>query len=298
MSFSQDVKTEIANIKISQNIKNVEIETLGYILSNVKDFNENMNFQNENKAVILRYTYILKNVLEFVIVEDDNVNKNKKGKVQYMLDIVAIEDYEEKINNIEKQKNGIWNEEEKISFLKGIFLGSGYVLNPKYNYHLELVVNNEKTADMIKKCIEDLGIYCKITKRKKQYVVYMKNGDDISNLLILLGASVSVIKFEQMRVIKDMNNSVNRSINCETGNLNKIMKSSKEQLEDIKFLQDNNLIGLLSQPLQELCDIRLKNLEYSLQDIAKILGISKSGVNNRFKKISKIVQEAKNNEKI
>lgn len=293
MSFSQDVKSEIANIKIPQDERILQIEVLGYILSNVRDFTCNMHFQSENRDVVLRYTYILKKALEFVIVEDDNLNKKNKKKIQYMLDIVDIEDYNIKIKKIEKIEKEILSTEEKISFLKGTFLGSGYVLNPNDIYHLEIVVNLKQTADLIKQYMSDLGIEPKITVRKNQYIIYLKDGDNISQLLIMLGANVSVLKFEQTRVIKEMNNSVNRSINCETGNLSKIIKSSNSQLEDIQFLKDSNMFGTLPSNLQELCNIRLKNPDYSLQDIAEQLGISKSGVNNRFKRISRIVSDIK-----
>ncbi len=297
MSFSQEIKTEIANVKIPQDKKILQIEVLGYILSNVKDFNSNMHFQNENRNVIVRYTYILKNVLDFVVVEDDNINKKNKKKIQYMLDIVDIQDYNYKMKDIEKRKKEMFSNEEKISFLKGVFLGSGYVLNPKDNYHLEMVVNSKQTADLIEKYMNDLGIVAKITTRKTQYVIYLKDGDSISQFLILLGASVSVLNFEQTRVIKEMNNNLNRSINCETGNMSKIIKSSTSQLEDIQFLKRNNMLGMLPQGLQDVCNIRLENADYSLLDIAQKLGISKSGVNNRFKRLNKIVRDIKEGKK-
>ena len=297
MSFSQEIKTEIANVKIPQDKKILQIEVLGYILSNVKDFNSNMHFQNENRNVIVRYTYILKNVLDFVVVEDDNINKKNKKKIQYMLDIVDIQDYNYKMKDIEKRKKEMFSNEEKISFLKGVFLGSGYVLNPKDNYHLEMVVNSKQTADLIEKYMNALGIVAKITTRKTQYVIYLKDGDSISQFLILLGASVSVLNFEQTRVIKEMNNNLNRSINCETGNMSKIIKSSTSQLEDIQFLKRNNMLGMLPQGLQDVCNIRLENADYSLLDIAQKLGISKSGVNNRFKRLNKIVRDIKEGKK-
>ena len=107
MSFSQEIKSEIANSKITKNEKHIKLEALGYILSNVIDMESNMHFVSESKDVIVRYIYILKNILGFVVVEDDSINKKNTGNVQYMLDIVNIEDYKEKLNDLYEQYNKI-----------------------------------------------------------------------------------------------------------------------------------------------------------------------------------------------
>ena len=259
-----------------------------------------MHFVSESKDVIVRYIYILKNILGFVVVEDDSINKKNTGNVQYMLDIVNIEDYKEKLNDLYEQYNKIETQEEIISFLRGAFLASGYVLNPKDSYHLEFVVSSQDSVESIKKMLTNLGLNCSVTTRKKHKIAYIKDGDNISELLILLGANVGVLKFEEQRVEKEMNNNMNRVINCETGNLNKTINASKKQIEDIEFLKQHNMLELLPAKLQDICNIRLENPEYTLIDISNVLGISKSGVNNRFKKIHKIVQEeqVKANERI
>lgn len=293
MSFSKEVKTEIANSKISKNERDVKLEALGYILSNQIDLKSNLHFSSENKEVIIRYIYIFKNVLGFVIVEDDAINSKNNVNVQYMLDIINIEDYNEKMADLYKQYYNINIQQDSIAFLKGAFLSSGYVLNPKDSYHLEFVVSCLEIAETIKRLLLSLGINCNIANRKKQTIVYIKDGDNICELLILLGANVGVVKFEEQRVEKEMNNNMNRAINCETGNLNKTINASNIQIEDIIFLKKNNLFDLLSTKLQEIANLRVENPEYTLIDIANQLGISKSGANNRFKKIHKIVQDEK-----
>lgn len=299
MSFSQEIKTEIANTKINKEKEYIYYEVLGYIMSNIKSFDDQMHFVNENKDVILRYIYILKNILGLVVVEDSSISKKKTDNTQYMLDIVKIEEYKNVIGKLQKLSTNVQTKEESISFLRGVFLASGYVLNPEDSYHLEFVVNGQDTANYIKNAILNLGLKCNILVRKKKYVVYIKEGDNISELLILLGANVGVLKFEEKRIEKEMNNNMNRTINCETGNLSKTMHASKQQLEDIEYLKNHNIFDLLPDKLKEACNLRIENPDYSLIDIANELGISKSGVNNRFAKVHKIVmEEGKKNEGI
>lgn len=297
MSFSQEIKTEISNTKISKEKEYIYYEVLGYIMANIKSFDDQMHFVNENKDVILRYIYIFKNILGLVIVEDTSINKKKVNNIQYMLDIVKIEKYDSVIKKIQELSGRTQTIETSISFLKGAFLASGYLLNPEDSYHLEFVVDDQDAAIYIKNAILKLGLKCNILVRKKKYVVYIKEGDNISEFLILLGANVGVLKFEEKRVEKEMNNNMNRTINCETGNLSKTMNASRQQLEDIEYLKEHNIFDLLPDKLKEACNVRIENLDYSLTDIANELGISKSGVNNRFAKVHKIVmEEGKKNE--
>lgn len=299
MSFSQDIKTEIASQKISQNIDLIKSELLGYIFSCVNNIDDELNFINENKEVILRYIYFFKNILDFVVVEDDNlqkkINKKTKKKLQYILNIVKMEKY---LNNIQKLKNKMNNinmKDEKYAFLKGAFLGSGYVVTPKGDYHLEIIVGTEKIADLVKKYLYEIDIQSNIVMRKNKYVVYIKDSDNIVNFLIGIGVNKGVLKFEETRIIKEMNNTVNRVINCETGNLVKLISAAKDQISDIEYLKEHHAFEKLTEKQQEIANIRLKNLEYSLSEIANAVGISKSGANNRFKQIHNLVNALKGN---
>lgn len=299
MSFSQDIKTEIASQKISQNIDLIKSELLGYIFSCVNNIDDELNFINENKEVILRYIYFFKNILDFVVVEDDNlqkkINKKTKKKLQYILNIVKMEKY---LNNIQKLKNKMNNinmKDEKYAFLKGAFLGSGYVVTPKGDYHLEIIVGTEKIAALVKKYLYDIDIQSNIVMRKNKYVVYIKDSDNIVDFLIGIGVNKGVLKFEETRIIKEVNNTVNRVINCETGNLVKLISAAKDQISDIEYLKEHHAFEKLTEKQQEIANIRLKNPEYSLSEIANAVGISKSGANNRFKQIHNLVNALKGN---
>ncbi|MDD4066716.1 MAG: DNA-binding protein WhiA [Clostridia bacterium] len=297
MSFSQDIKTEIASQKISQNIDLIKSEVLGYIFSCVNNIDDELNFINENKEVILRYIYFFKNILDFVVVEDANlqkkINKKAKKKIQYILNIVKIERYIENIQNLKNKINNINTQDEKYAFLKGAFLGSGYVVTPKGDYHLEIIVGTEKIAALVKKYLYDIDIQSNIVMRKNKYVVYIKDSDNIVDFLIGIGVNKGVLKFEETRIIKEVNNTVNRVINCETGNLVKLISAAKDQILDIEYLKKHHAFEKLTEKQQEIANIRLKNPEYSLVEIANEVGISKSGANNRFKQIHNIVSELK-----
>ncbi len=140
------------------------------------------------------------------------------------------------------------------------------------------------------KSINDFGLYSKISLRKDKYIVYLKEAEQISDLLSLIGAYKSLLDFENTRVIKDMRNNINRIVNCETANLNKIVASSLDQVNDILLIDEKVGIDKLPKDLVEIARLRLENRTYSLKDIGNLTDkkISKSTVNYRFKKLKKI----------
>ena len=172
-------------------------------------------------------------------------------------------------------------------------MGAGSINNPEKKYHLEMGIKNKEKAEKIKEYIMKYDIKCNIIEKNTQYVIYLKDGEEISKFLALLGANKSVIKFEQIRVQREMNNKINRIVNCETANLNKTINASIEQIEAIKRLKSSNKFETLDETLKEIAEIRLKNPNASLIELGKMLKkpIGKSGVNYRLKKILEMANE-------
>ena len=178
------------------------------------------------------------------------------------------------------------------AIIKGLFLGSGSINNPENKYHLEIVLNQEENLEDSIKILEKLRIRSKKMTTKNKYSIYIKEGEEISKFLALIGANKAVMRFEEIRVQKEMKGKVNRLVNCETANLNKTLNASIEQIAAIKKLQKTGEFNKLNNNLKEIAKLRLENPDMSLNDLGKILKepIGKSGVNYRLKKIIELAK--------
>ena len=176
---------------------------------------------------------------------------------------------------------------------RGIFLGSGSVNNPEKKYHLEIILSSKKNANIIKNLLLKMQIKFKELERKNGYSLYIKEGEEISKFLAFIGANSSVLKFEEIRVIRDMKNNVNRKVNCETANLNKTVNAALKQIKDIEYLKQIGQFDKMPEQLQEVANLRLENPEASLIEIGNMLSkpIGKSGVNHRFYNIEQFVSK-------
>ena len=179
------------------------------------------------------------------------------------------------------------------AFLRGAFLASGSISDPEKFYHFEIVCATEPKARQIQSIMATFDIDAKIVERKKYQVVYIKEGAQIVDFLNVIGAHMALMEFENVRIVKEVRNSVNRQVNCETANITKIVNTAARQIEDIKYIQCNMGFGTLSDGLREIAELRLEYPDSSLQELGKMLDnpISKSGVNHRLKKLSNIANE-------
>ena len=161
------------------------------------------------------------------------------------------------------------NENQKRALIRGAFLGAGSINNPDKTYHLEINLSNKENLDFLFKVIHECGIKCKKLEQENKYSVYLKDGEDISTLIALLGANSSVLKFEDIRVQKEMRGKVNRIVNCQTANLNKTLNASVEQIDAIRKLQMNNKFNKLDENLKEIAMLRLEYPDISLVETRK-----------------------------
>lgn len=270
-TFSKKVKEELSELKNLSNKKLVKCELKGYLLTT-----DSNKFVTESEYNINRFSKLLTNsgIEDFDIEMQGNkfcITTKKKINIDTKIE----------------------NEEEIKSIVRGSFMGAGSVNDPKNKYHLEIVFQSEENAKKIKELIDKVRINCKILKREKSYIIYMKDGEDIANFLAFIGANKAVLNFEDIRVLRDIRNNVNRIVNCETANLNKVIKTSVKQIEDIKLIKKKNKFNNLSEKEKELADLRIKNPDATLTELGKMLKkpIGKSGVNHRLKAISELAEE-------
>ena len=172
-------------------------------------------------------------------------------------------------------------------------MGSGSVNNPENKYHLEIGFKQDKNINEIIYILKKLGINIKRMETKNKYSIYIKDGEEISKFLALIGANKAVMKFEDVRIQKEMKGKVNRLVNCETANLNKTINASIEQIAAIRKLQETGKFNKLNDNLKEIANLRLQNPDMPLVDLGKLLKnpVGKSGVNYRLKKIMEIAND-------
>ena len=193
--------------------------------------------------------------------------------------------------------NSNLKQEEQLERLviREAFIKSGFLNDPNKEYHLEIAFKTKKRATQIIEFLDKYNIEAKVTKKGNGYITYIKEGEAISSFLALIGANNAMLRFEEIRVLKETRNNINRIINCETANLTKTIEASVEQIENIKLLKKKNKFSKLSKGLQEIAEIRLKNPDLSYEELGKMLTkpIGKSGVSHRLRKINEIAEELK-----
>ncbi|MCL2611364.1 MAG: DNA-binding protein WhiA [Defluviitaleaceae bacterium] len=187
-------------------------------------------------------------------------------------------------------KNEI-KEKKPLSYLAKAFLEYGSITDPNKNYHLEFATDHERSKE-IKEMLDDYGINAKIIKRKNSFVVYIKDGETISELLGHIGAHSSLLEFENIRIFKSISADTNRKVNFEMANMSKTAKASVNQIEYINNVLNNPNVKL-SPEITLVANARLENMEFSLQELADSLRLTKSCVNHRLRKIKKLAEELK-----
>ena len=179
------------------------------------------------------------------------------------------------------------------AYLRGVFLCIGSMSDPVKGYHLELVTDNERKAFQIQQIIREFELDAKIIRRKKYFVVYLKEGSNIVDFLNICEAHVSLMQFENERIVKEMRNSINRRVNCETANISKTVNAAAKQISDIGKIRDTIGFSNLPQNLREMALVRLEYPDASLKELGEYLvpPVGKSGVNHRLRKLSEIADE-------
>lgn len=182
----------------------------------------------------------------------------------------------------------------RIAFVRGAFLGGGSITNPEKRYHMEFVCGQKEFAQGLLNIIVELGVPAKMILRGKNHVVYIKEGDAIVTLLTMMGAHTSILNIENIRVLKSVRNSVNRKVNCETGNLSKTVNASVRQQESIEYIKAQMGLDKLSPALRQVAEARMNNPEATLEELAALLGAeSKSGINHKLRKLNSIAEHLK-----
>lgn len=288
MSFSKDLKQELSKLNNLAKKDQVKQELIGYLISSntTADKKSNIRYATENEYNINRFSKLLNNM-------NINFKIEMEGKtfvIKFSLkenEIVIIKNTNIFIKAEELQ------EEPQKALIRGVFLGSGSVNNPENKYHLEITFSNKENLNYVLQLLKEFGLSFKILNSIKKNSIYIKEGEEISNFLALIGANSSVLKFEDIRIQREMRGKVNRLVNCKSANLNKTLNASVEQIEAIKKLQENKKFNKLDDNLKEIANLRLENPDMPLSELGKLLTnpVGKSGVNYRLKKLIELAND-------
>ncbi len=310
MSFSGDVKEELS--KQLPKARHCQIAELAAIVGMCGEVEENqaggyvIKVQTENSRLARKCFTLIKKT--FKIITEIEI-ENTGGKYSGRRYIIRISNPREALEVLaafkETDENGrymppkgvlpnilIMSECCRRAFLRGAFIAGGSMSDPEKSYHLEFICENEEQAKQLVMQMETFDIEGKIVERKNHFVVYIKEGRQIIDLMGVMEAYVSLMQMENVRILKDMRNNVNRQVNCETANLNKTVSAALKQTEDIKYLMDRGEFESLPEHLKEMAMLRLEHPESSLKELGEmcIPKVGRSGVNHRLKKISSLAE--------
>lgn len=311
MSFSQNVKGEIEkHISASRHCQIAEMSA--YVANFGQQAPDGSSFfwHSEKEAVLrkvftlLEKTYNIYSAIEDISAKDTNKDtkyKDIKSETGYFIRLTKEDEIRKVLQSVHfsemKDKTVsallLKNDCCRRAFLRGSFLCLGSMSDPVKSYHLEYVCGSSRQAQQIAEMIGTFGIDAKITERKTHFVVYIKEGEAIVDLLNIIGAHVSLMDLENLRIVKEVRSSVNRRVNCETANISKTINAAGRQMEDIVYLRDHYGLNRLPEHLREMAEVRLEHEDASLKELGEYLDppVGKSGVNHRLRKLKELAEE-------
>ncbi|AMB99438.1 sporulation regulator WhiA [Aerococcus urinaehominis] len=305
MSYASDVKKELTQLEVDSEHARSELAALLRMngLINLSNRQLVLNVQTENAAIARRIYSLLTNffniVPEILIRRKMKLKKNNIYIVQIQDDVEGLlkemNIFGDHFINPHISPEIMGNDQRKRSYLRGAFLAGGSVNNPETSsYHLEIYSDHKQHNDDIVTMLNSFNLNARAIDRRNGYIAYLKEAEKISEFLTLVGATNAMLHFEDIRIWRDMTNSVNRLMNCDNANLNKTVNAASQQLENIRYLDERIGLGELPDKLQEVAQVRLENPDASLKELGQLLPsgqVSKSGVNHRLRRINQMAEK-------
>ncbi len=311
MSFSAKVKSEVCRIgELTRNEAKAELSAVMKVSGTLSlGGNKQLSFRvtTENPSIARRVFKLLKQYFnihtKLLVKKSNSFKKNniymvvitEEMGVRSLLKEMGVLSSDEGIISLDYgiPKEIMDDEECKKAYIRGTFLGGGSISNPEKTYHLEFVTHNSDYAEDFSRLINTYGLSSKVIQRKGSYIVYLKEGEQIVDLLNIIGAHSSLLELENVRIMKEMRNNVNRLVNCETANLSKTVNAAIRQVESIRLIQKEIGLQRLPKNLRDIAELRLTYPDESLKELGEFLNppVGKSGVNHRLRKIEKIAEE-------
>ena len=304
MSFTSRIKNELVESELS---KLEQVSELSGLLKNSIDNSSKLNITTENAAIARLIFNRLKNNYDALIRVSVKKGYNYNKNYIYGLEVYKNVDNIIKdlsLDSIVPNNYLIDDEDTKRAYIRGLFLACGSVNDPKTSqYHMEFSFDNEEYANFINDILDSYNLNSKILKRDSRYIVYIKESEKITDFLRIIKATNALLYYENIRIYRNRNNKINRINNCEQANVDKIIQSAKNQVDDINYIIKRDAYELLDDKVKEVADYRLKYPEESLTELSRIMtmetgtSITKSGLHHRFNKIKLLAQRLKSKDK-
>ncbi|MFJ7827633.1 DNA-binding protein WhiA [Psychrobacillus sp. NPDC096623] len=313
MSFASETKKEMTQEENEPCCARSELSALIRMNGSLSFSNKmlSLDVQTENAAIARRLYTLIKSLypyqVELLVRKKMRLKKNniyicriRDGAKNLLEDLQILKDgfqFEYSISKELVQKSCC-----KRAYLRGAFLAGGSVNNPETSsYHLEIYSSYKTHSDALVDLMNEYELNAKTIERKKGFVAYLKEAEKISDFLSIAGAHRALLKFEDVRIIRDMRNSVNRLVNCETANLNKTISAAIRQVDNIRFIENSIGLDQLPEKLREIARLRVEYQDVTLKELGEMVStgnVSKSGVNHRLRKIDEIADMLRNGETI
>ncbi|WP_044974369.1 DNA-binding protein WhiA [Ruminococcus sp. HUN007] len=304
MSFSNEVKAEIISAVTDKDKKFACL--YGLILFCNRITRDEICFQSENQLVAETFSALFAEIFKNTVKINEDVTERKNGTSLYSFTVTGRENVKVITDRFridpEAREIDLKNIDNNsmANFLAGVFLSCGSVNNPENGYHLEFVIGTGNLCEDLNILLNSFDLKAKTVTRKNNYILYIKESENIEEILTFMGAQNSTLEIMNIKILKDMRNRVNRVRNCDMANLNKTSAASVSQLQDIRLIESRMGLENLPDTLREIAEARLENPEFSLNDLGEILDppIGRSGVNHRLKRIKQIADQIRkeNNE--
>lgn len=313
MSFASETKKELTNLEMKECCEKAELSALLRMNGSLSFSNRRLSIdiQTENAAIARRIYTLLKKgydvTVELLVRKKMRLKKNNVYIVrlveksrEILADLHIVRDDFSFIRNISKEL--IEKKCCKRSYLRGAFLAGGSVNNPETSsYHLEIFSLYKEHNDAICELMNGFDLNSKTLERRKGYITYLKEAEKITEFLNIIGAHNALLRFEDIRIVRDMRNSVNRLVNCETANLNKTIGAALRQIENIRYIDETVGLDILPDKLQEIAQLRRDYQDVTLKELGEMVSggkISKSGINHRLRKIDEIAEKLRAGETV
>ncbi|KKB38657.1 DNA-binding protein WhiA [Bacillus thermotolerans] len=311
MSFASETKKELTTLETKACCSKAELSALIRMNGSLSFSNRLLvvNIQTENAAIARRIYILLKQNyqvdVELLVRKKMRLKKNNvyivrlKEKARHVLEDLSIIDTSFAfVHNISPDL--IAKKCCRRAYLRGAFLAGGSVNNPETSsYHLEIASLYKEHNDALCELMNSFHLNSKTLERKKGFITYLKEAEKITEFLNVIGAHNALLRFEDVRIVRDMRNSVNRLVNCETANLNKTIGAAMRQVENIRFIESTVGLEILPDKLREIAELRVAHQDVTLKELGEMVSgpaISKSGINHRLRKIDEIAEKIRANE--
>lgn len=306
-SYASQVKKELTGLEVHPEHARAELAALIRMNGSLDlvDHHFLLVVQTENPAIARRIYSLIRQL--YHVEASLSVQRKMKLKKNNLYLVRLLQDTEHVLKDLDIIGDNSWliqtavpdkimgSEQRMRSYLRGAFLAGGSVNSPeKSRYHLEIYSLHEDHNNQIVTMMNHFGLHAKTTMRRSGYVAYVKEAEKISDFLQVVGATNSMLSFEDVRIVRDMRNSVNRLVNCETANMNKTIDAATKQLENIDYLRTSVGFENIAPKLREIAQLRFDNPEMSLKELAEIVPsgpISKSGINHRLRKLNQLAEQ-------